>query len=166
MTSRNARILVISAFLLGAVFGASGVIAIRSGMTGVAHAQAVPTGGGCNNGSLYGAYGLKVQGYALAAPDGTPLASPAPLDVIGAVTADGSGGTSGVSTVDVAGVVQQGSSTGTYSVNANCTVTMTVSTKSGLTLHLAGVLVDNNNKGYFMDADPGRSNAQATLEKQ
>lgn len=110
--------------------------------------------GGCSNASLSGSYGFSVSGWALTGPDGTPLPGPIPATAAGANTADGAGGERGAETDSFGGIVVPATSTGTYSVNADCTGTATLNLSGGQSRQLAFAVVDGGSELLFIGTDP------------
>jgi hypothetical protein len=84
--------------------------------------------GHCSNRTLSGAYGFAIEGLILAIQGGT-LPSPLPLRAVAVTTFDGKGNLTQVDHYVVNGMPPSDpwlSSKGTYTVNANCTGTLTL----------------------------------------
>ena len=102
------------------------------------HAQAKQ----CSNASLKGVYGF--HGFATIVPAGTHRA------IIGVQTLDGKGGWSTTLTINDNGTIRRVTGTGTYTVNADCTGT--ISPLEGGAIEI--VVVDKGNEFYQMRTDP------------
>lgn len=76
---------------------------------------------GCSNASLYGTFSYKVTGVLTAPPS---LAGP--FATVGAQTFDGNGNTTATAWASQNGSIVQVSAMGTYTVNPDCTGTMTI----------------------------------------
>lgn len=104
----------------------------------------------CSNETWNGAFSVLSNGLDLSAPGGSPL----PLSVIGLSSADGAGNLTNTLSVDVAGSVTQDVQTGTYTVNADCTVDTTLtSSTTGQTAHTTGVLENGGSEVAFISTD-------------
>ena len=77
---------------------------------------------GCSNASLNGTFAVTTTGYGVAAPD--PV-GPA-FGQVSMQTFDGNGGTTNAGMSNSNGKVGQANNTGTYTVNADCTGTFTL----------------------------------------
>lgn len=102
------------------------------------HAQAKQ----CSNASLKGAYGF--HGFATIVPAGTHRA------IIGVFTLDGKGSWSTTLTINDNGTIRRTTDTGAYTVNADCTGTL--SPVAGGTIEI--VVVDKGKEFYQMRTDP------------
>jgi hypothetical protein len=83
--------------------------------------------GPCSNRTLHGAYGFAIEGMIFAIPGAPALPAPLPLRAVAVTTFDGRGGLTQVDHYVVAGTpptTPWQSSSGTYSVNPNCTGTL------------------------------------------
>lgn len=159
MLKKWSRFVLVGVFLLGAVFGSLGLTVLHGRSSGHVRAQAA-----CSNATLSGTYGALVSGYILSGSDGAPLAVPLPRVAINLLTADGDGTITRAGTQNTGGTVSQNPGMGSYSVNADCTFTVTY-TSTVLTAHLAGVLVAGGNKAFVISADPNQL-AGVTWERQ
>lgn len=114
----------------------------------------VQADGGCSVASLNGPYGLEGQGTVL---PGGPISVPAPVpfgEVIIA-TFNGAGTFFGSAAVNVGGVVLNPVTfTGTYTVNPDCTGTITVNLSLGFSLHNAIVVLGGSHRLIATDTDP------------
>jgi hypothetical protein len=113
-------------------------------------------GVGCSNLNLHGAYGFTNTGVL--------LLNGARLDVasVGRLVYDGQGGVSGTGTLSSNGVVIEGTLTGTYKVNADCTGSDQLAFKpanpanpSPPPFHDNFVIVDKGLKVKLIDSDAG-----------
>ena len=77
----------------------------------------------CTDATLSGRYALRGDGFV---PGGPPPAPMVPFAVVSLMTLDGSGGLSNDVTVSRNGVISRNVDPGTYSVNEDCTGTMTI----------------------------------------
>jgi hypothetical protein len=86
----------------------------------------------CGNSNANGVYGFTIRGFA---GPSTPVAT------VGLFTTDGAGNiTSGKSTVSYDGTIESTTFTGTYSIAANCTGTVTTNGPNNVTNHYFAVL--------------------------
>jgi hypothetical protein len=94
-----------------------------------ASARAQNDEGPCSDRTLQGKYGFSIEGMILSIPGAPALPAPLLLRAVAVTTFDGHGGLTQVDHYVVAGVppaVPWLASTGTYSVNSNCTGTLTL----------------------------------------
>ncbi len=77
----------------------------------------------CSNATLTGRYATRGDGFV---PGGPPPAPMVPFAIVSMMTMDGAGNLSNKVTVSSNGQIQQNIDTGTYTVNADCTGTMTI----------------------------------------
>ncbi len=116
-------------------------------------ASVVRADGGCSVASLNGAYATEGEGTFVGALPGFP---PPPLP-FGEVILDhfnGAGSFFGDAKVNAGGVVLDVPFTGTYTVNPDCTGTVTVNTSLGLTLHNAMVVIGGGQRFILTQTDP------------
>jgi hypothetical protein len=100
--------------------------------------------------SLHGTYAIHAQGTVLAGLPGTPF----PFGEAGLITLDGKGNHSGKTTVNLGGNVQTPTFTGTYTVNSDCTGSITVISSLGLQLHDAIVITRGGLATVDVQTDP------------
>lgn len=150
------RLLLVGTFLLGTVFGTLGVMVFGRGAGPPAYAQGATS---CSNATLNGSYGALVQSQVLAGADGTPLDMPLPRAAFNLLVTDGAGNIIRSGTNNTGGTISENPGVGTYSVSPDCTFTVTYVAATGLTAHIAGVLVDSGRKAYVVSTDPGQVNA-------
>ena len=111
-----------------------------------AHASA------CSNSTIRGSYAFTIHGT-LFLPNGSTLL----IDGIAKETFDGEGGETQVDAVATNGNLTPGwrPGSGTYSVNADCTGTQTISVPGMPDLHLQIVVAQSGNKIHQVVVDPG-----------
>ena len=100
--------------------------------------------GNCNLQTVKGSYGYLNTGSFF----GTLLAS------VGTITFDGAGNVSGYDTNSFGGTVTQNTFTGSYTVNAGCTGTLTVSF-GFFSINNNLVIVDNGKEINVIETNPG-----------
>jgi hypothetical protein len=94
-----------------------------------ASAKAQSEDAACSNRTIRGAYGFAIEGLILAIPGVPPLPAPLPLRAVAITTFDGKGNLTQVDHYVVNGApppVEWQASSGTYTVNPNCTGTLTL----------------------------------------
>jgi hypothetical protein len=104
----------------------------------------------CTTASLKGNYGFTASGYF---PNG---AGNAPIVATGVTTLDGEGNVTATVTASFNGDVQTFPYTGTYSVNPDCTGSVTATPGSGLA-NFSIVVVRGGAEILGMDSDPGNT---------
>ena len=80
----------------------------------------------CSGASLQGTYAAISSGFALTGSGGTPLATPTPFAAVGLLTFDGVGGGTAALTENAGGRLVPINGTIIYSVNAECTGSLTL----------------------------------------
>lgn len=140
------------AVLFGAAIGALGWTTVHHSAGSLAHAQSA----GCSNASLTGSYGQLAWGNALVGADGAPLAAPLPAAAIDVNVADGAGTITRTGMANTGGMLGPNSATGIYTVNPDCTFTITYTAPSGAVTHNAGVLVAGGTRAFVITTDPAR----------
>ena len=103
----------------------------------------------CSNESLSGTYFYVVSGQ-IAVSGGS-----AGYMELGKLVADGNGGVSGHTTVSIAGSLGGFSLSGSYSVQGNCTGTMTLSVSSQFTQTITVQIVDGGESAVMAFSSPG-----------
>jgi hypothetical protein len=126
------------------LLGAAVVVGNR--MPPVVHAQTKA----CDASSLSGAYGYTLNGFAYDNQFNLYLVGAA-----GRVTADGNGNLTGADTLSFDGSVTKRQYTGTYTVNEDCTGTLTFATSGGSTTHADFVAVNNAKEVNLVQTDSG-----------
>jgi len=110
----------------------------------------------CSNATLAGRYAFIGDGFV---PGGPPPAPMVPFATVGILTLDGRGNLSDKATVSNNGQISQNVNPGTYTVNADCTGTMTI-TIPGLPFQLTFNLVvadlqtGRSKEFYFIGTTP------------
>jgi hypothetical protein len=107
--------------------------------------------GGCSLETLKGSYALFGQGTV------TVNNSPALIAHVGIVTYDGAGNFAGYDTVEVNGATVPDTFTGTYTVSANCTVSIEIISTGFGALHELGRVTGEgkSQEVHFIYTDPG-----------
>jgi len=104
---------------------------------------------GCNNATLQGTFAYTVTGAFVAAP--APLG---PYAEAGAQTFDGNGGTMAVGMSSTNGTIASATTTGTYSVNADCTGTFSLNIAPGISSHYFFVIANSGSTYQAVCLDP------------
>lgn len=108
----------------------------------------------CSQASLHGTYAIHAQGTVVGQlPPPFPNA-PFPFGEAGIITLNGKGQHSGKTTVNLGGVVLQPAFTGTYTVNPDCTGTITLESNAGFVLHDAIVVTRGGRATVEVETDP------------
>jgi hypothetical protein len=106
---------------------------------------------GCSNNSLRGTYAYTSTGFITAPP-----AFAGPFAETGAQTFNGGGETAATATLSQNGNILQVSITGTYTVNPDCTGTLTLQVAPiGITVHVFFVVTDNGDGFQAIETEPG-----------
>jgi hypothetical protein len=121
-------------------------LALAASSTLMAHAS------GCSNTTIKGSYAFTIHGTVFL-PDGSTLL----IDGLAKTTFDGNGNVSQLDAVATNGYVGPGwrLSTGTYSVQPNCTGTMTITNGDQPLLHVQLIVAQSGNSIHDMVMDPG-----------
>jgi hypothetical protein len=121
------------------------VLAASSTLT--AHAS------GCSNATLNGSYAFTIHGTIVPQDGSAPLL----VDGLAKTTFDGRGNLTQLDAVAVNGNMAPGwaLNTGTYSLNADCTGTMTVTNGAMQPVHLQLIVSQSGNTIHDMVTDPG-----------
>jgi len=106
----------------------------------------------CSNATIKGTYAFTLRGQILL-PDGSSIV----LDGVAKQTFDGKGNFTQIDAVAENGVLTPGwrSGSGTYSVNADCTGTQTISVEGLPDVHLQFIVSQSGNKIRQVVTDPG-----------
>jgi hypothetical protein len=104
----------------------------------------------CSLDTLEGRYGLTFSGLFTRGAVPAPITAYTPVAGGGLVTFDGDGNLSASETVSVGGVVNPVNTTGTYTVNSDCTGTFTTPHA-----HLNLVILRNGREILAVNTDPG-----------
>lgn len=105
---------------------------------------------GCSTATLNGRYGLTFSGYSTNGAVPAPINAFIPVAGEGLVTFDGNGNLSASETVSVGGHVVPVNLPGTYTVNSDCTGTLTTANA-----HLNLVIVRNGKEILAVNTDQG-----------
>ena len=107
---------------------------------------------GCSNASLRGAFGFTGIGTLLAVP--APFAGP--YAEVGSQTFDGKGNTDGTMTISANGNIMRETIQGTYTINPDCTGSLTLySSPLGVTAHYDLVIDNDGAELRAICTDPG-----------
>jgi hypothetical protein len=125
--------------------------------------------GGCSNASLSGTFGMQLSGAiapgaqgvggvalqgATTASTGTSTTA-APGTGIARMLLDGNGNITGYSSVNAQSQWLQGNLSGTYSVNDNCSVSLSLMDASGNSQNFNGIVVAQGNSAFLTQTNAG-----------
>ena len=131
----------------GKPFMATAVTVFTLGVATTAHAQ----NKGCSNDSLRGTFAYTSTGFIASPPE---IAGP--LVEVGTQSFDGTGNTTATATLSQNGNILPVTVTGTYTVNPDCTGTMTLQVSPiAVTVHVFFVIDDSLNGFQAIETDPG-----------
>lgn len=116
-------------------------------------ASVVRADGGCSVASLEGPYATEGQGTIVGSLPGFPP-PPFPFGEVILDHFNGAGSFFGNASVNAGGVALVVPVTGTYTVNSDCTGTITVNTSLGLILHNSIVVVGGGQRFIATETDP------------
>jgi len=105
---------------------------------------------GCTDATLTGGYGLKFSGFFTRGTTPAAIGNFTPVAGGGLMTFDGRGGLTDFGTVSIGGQIVQLNVSGTYTVNPDCTGTLTTPAA-----HLSFVIVRNGREIMAVNTDPG-----------
>ena len=126
------------------------IVALALGLVSAASAQ----NNACTNATLKGSFGYSSTGTLLKSYVLPPFAGP--FAEVGAQTFDGSGGTSATATLSSNGNIVSVTVTGTYTVNPDCTGTLTLLVSPfNATVHANLVIDKNSNAFQAIETEPG-----------
>jgi hypothetical protein len=122
---------------------------------GIAPQAQAGDGKGCSNATLTGTFVFTASGFLVAPPQFA-----GPFAGVGTQTFDGNGGTHATETVSQNGNILKVTITGTYTVNPDCTGSMTLNISSqnppvSLTDHISFAIVDSGAGFQAIQTDPG-----------
>ena len=107
----------------------------------------------CTNRTVSGRYGYSFQGTIFAPPPVTPVAA------VGVANFDGQGSFTVTDVASFAGTNVPRTASGAYTVNPNCTATLSLTILTGIpvgaTSHINGVILDGGSEVMFIQTDPG-----------
>lgn len=126
------------------------IVALGLGLVSAASAE----NRACTNATLRGSFGYSSTGTLLDTYVPEPFAGP--FAEVGTQIFDGNGGTSATATLSSNGNIVPITVTGTYSVNPDCTGTMTLDISPfGATVHVNFVIDKNGNAFQAIETEPG-----------
>ena len=125
-------------------FTLAAIVALGMGLTPTAKA----VDKGCSVVTLLGTFSRHDTGTILA-----PAAIAGPFALVGTFTFDGSGNVTGATTSSQNGKIGMGTQNGTYTVNPDCTGTITVKGSGGFSSHYSFVVDDNLNGFQYICTD-------------
>jgi hypothetical protein len=129
------------------IFTIAAVTALALGIAPRAKAEEVNKG--CSSASLRGTFAYTVTGALVAAP--APLG---PYAEVGSQTFDGVGGTTIAGMSSTNGDIEPTTSTGTYTVNSDCTGTFILPIAPGIEAHYFFVIADGGAEYQAVCLDP------------
>ena len=103
---------------------------------------------GCSNASLTGTFVRRDTGTILSPPAAAGL-----IAVVGTFTFDGNGNLTGAGVSSQHGNIVHGTSTGTYTVNPDCSGTIVSQSSGGFVSHYSFVMDDNGNEIQYICTD-------------
>jgi len=126
------------------------ILALALGLTSVANAE----NKACTNATLKGAFGYSSTGTLLETYVPPPFAGP--FAEVGTQTFDGKGGTTAIATLSSNGNIVPITVTGTYTVNPDCTGTLTLQVSPfNATVHANFVIEKDGNAFQAIETEPG-----------
>jgi hypothetical protein len=128
------------------MFTIAAVTALAVGIAPTANAQ---VNKGCNNATLQGTFAYTTSGAFVTAP--APIG---PYAETGAQTFDGNGGTATAGMSNTNGNVAVATTTGTYTVNSDCTGTMVLQIAPGIAAHYFFVIANGGSSYQAVCVDP------------
>ncbi|MBX3293104.1 MAG: hypothetical protein KF881_09475 [Acidobacteria bacterium] len=160
------------ALTVGGIIMLAGVFAIAMGYTfgttGVIHAGGINSGESetntaaisqrCDNSILSGSYAVKGEGWVSSGPPPSPLV---PFAVVSMMTMDGNGNLTDKANVSNNGQTMGNLNTGTYSIDADCTGTMTINIPNPPFVLNSRIVLNSMQPGrpaggfYFIGTNPG-----------
>ena len=143
----NAKEMIMKRSTIAKTFAIAAVTALALGLAPTAKADDK----GCSNATLIGTFGFTSSGFITAPP-----AVAGPFAGVGTQTFDGNGTTTATATQSQNGNIRQVTITGTYTVNPDCTGTLTLlASPGGFTSHFYFVIDDTGNELLAICTDPG-----------
>jgi hypothetical protein len=110
----------------------------------------------CSVASLHGTYAIHAQGTIVGQLPPPFPAPPFPFGEAGILKLNGAGRLSGKSTANLGGLVLQPTAMGSYTVNSDCTGTITIQSSAGFVLHDSIVVTDRGRRTVEVQTDPLR----------
>jgi len=108
---------------------------------------------GCSLKTLNGRYAAAGDGLIATAEPPVTSSNTIPIAVAGVQTYDGAGNFSLSNTTNLGGLVFTSTGSGTYTVNADCTGSVTVNVSNGEVLHYSIVIVDHGREILNVSTD-------------
>jgi hypothetical protein len=143
----NAKEMIMKPSTIAKTFAIAAVTALALGLAPAAKADDK----GCSNATLIGTFGFTSSGFITAPP-----AVAGPFAGVGTQAFDGNGTTTATATQSQNGNIRQVTITGTYTVNPDCTGTLTLlASPGGFTSHFYFVIDDTGNELLAICTDPG-----------
>ncbi|MBZ5618044.1 MAG: hypothetical protein LAQ69_04805 [Acidobacteriia bacterium] len=105
---------------------------------------------GCSNVLMQGTFAYTGTGSI-----NPPSPAAGPFVEVGTQTFDGKGGTTFAATASQNGNIRQMTGTGTYTVNPDCTGTMTLQVSPTRAVQIFFVIADGGNEFHAIETDPG-----------
>ena len=133
------------------MLAALGLHGLTHAGTAAVRAQPAPAGA-CSDATLNGTYASLASGWTLLAADGSALPVPSPRSAVALFTYDGAGGLTGSISSNAGGTVGHSTVTGTYTVNADCSGTLTQTNASGASTKQQLVITGGGSEFYELDA--------------
>ena len=109
---------------------------------------------GCTLRTLNGSYGAAGDGLITFGQPPVTSSNTIPIAVAGVQTFDGTGNFSLSNTTNLGGLVFPSTGAGTYTVNADCTGSVTINVSNGEVLHSNIVIVDHGRQILNVSTDP------------
>lgn len=109
---------------------------------------------GCSLRTLHGSYGAAGDGLITTGPPPVTSSDTIPIAVAGVQTFDGTGNFSASNTTNLGGLVFTSTAVGTYTVNADCTGSVTSNVSNGEVIHFNIVIVDHGRQILNVSTDP------------
>jgi len=147
MRNIKATVTLATLVAVGAMLGLG--VTFPGGTLPKVHAQAVDLEG-CRAATLSGRYGLTLSGYSTNGAVPAPINAFVPVAGGGLVTFDGDGNLSASETVNLGGKILSVNLPGTYTVNSDCTGSLTTANA-----HLNLVIVRNGREILAVNTDQG-----------
>ena len=143
----NAKQMIMKRSTIAKTFAIAAVAALALGLAPTAKADDK----GCSNATLNGTFAFTSSGFIT-----TPPALAGPFAGVGTQTFDGNGTMTAAGTQSQNGNILQVTITGTYTVNPDCTGTLTLlASPGGFTSHFFFVIDDTGNEFLAICTDPG-----------
>ena len=141
---------IVSALFALAVLAALAIVTTTSKRT----VRPVYAQSGCSLATLTGKYAFVYTGFGTpgSAPPKPPIPDKAPVAAVGVLTFDGAGNLPLVYTISINGVVSSASDTGTYTINSDCTGSLTDET---ISTHFNLVILGGGAEAFDVETDGG-----------